>query len=127
MKVASYLVIPEAGNPHGYFLINREKNLKLYVKKVFEDDRRTAYYYRFTHLDAQGRQVSPAAYADYALNKGLGRADNEQAARWFLTQYFSFRELHYAFASILGSAPGSYYPVLCRKVLQHSDFELNWE
>ena len=126
MKTAPYLVIPEAGNPHGYFLINQEKGLKLYVKKVFEDQNRTSFKYHFSYLDSNGHKVCRADYRAFAYRKNITEMDHISAATWFLTKYFSYRELHYCFPEGNGAAVSGNYPVLGRYLHQNM-FELSWD
>ena len=148
MEDQPFIVIPEWGNPLGYFLLERTRGLRWYVEKVFQRPGKAAYHYCFTHLNGQGKALGEAAYPGFALNNNISRADNERAARWFLTSYFSFRELHYVFASVPGLGLPDHYPVLGRygqvksllpqkqagekqppqkPVLQPQDFELSWE
>jgi hypothetical protein len=114
MKNAKYLVIPEAGNPHGYFLINREKDLKLYVKKAFKDEAETAFHYQFFYIDSKGHTVSKAAYKSFSYRKGITETDNKDAATWFLTNFFSYRHLYYNFPECSSSKVSGHYPVLGR-------------
>lgn len=134
MKNQHYRVVPERANPLGYFLLHTEKGIRWYITKVFQDGRRAAYHYQFALLGPQGKPVSEAAYPAFARSKGLTPALGAQAAAWFLTRYFSFRELHYSFTSVSSPCQGGYYPVLGRydcasgKVsLQKQDFELSWD
>jgi len=126
MENPKYLVIPEAGNPHGYFLIDREKGLKLYVKKAFKDEAKTAFSYHFFYIDSKGHNVSKAGYHVFAYKKRISPADNTRAAIWFLTQYFSYRHLYYCFPECSSSCINGYYPVLGRQ-LPKSVFELQWD
>jgi hypothetical protein len=126
MKSAKYLVIVGAGNPHGYFLIDREKNLKLYVKKAFKDETQTAFNYRFFYIDSKGQTVRKAAYKAFSYRKSITETDNKDAATWFLTKFFSYRELHYCFPEYSSSGVNSHYPVLGRHFPKNM-FELLWE
>lgn len=126
MKYAPYIVVPQAGNPHGYFLTSREKNLKLYVKKVFEDQTQSTFNYHFFYLDARGHTVSKADYKTFSYKKSLTEADHTRAATWFLTSYFSYRHLYYCFPECSSSRINGYYPVLGRQ-LPKNVFELQWD
>lgn len=139
MNAPEYQVVPESANPLGYLLIHPEKGIRWHITKVFRDQDRTAYHYRFAPLNAHGKAVSEAAYPAFARSKGLTLAANEHAAAWFLTRYFSFRELHYHFPLAGCPSRGGYYPVLGRydaaknlqpiqkPLMQKQDFELSWE
>lgn len=126
MKTARFLVIPEAGNPHGYFLVNLEKGLRLYVKKVFQDDTLATFNYQFFYLDSKGHIVGKEGYEIFAGLKGVTQTDNRMAANLFLTKYFSYRELHYCFPQYSSSMIRGYYPVLGRH-LHKNVFELQWD
>ena len=126
MKNAPYLVVPQAGDPHGYFLINWKKGLKLYVKKVFENQAQTAFNYQFFYLDSKGRAVRRADHKAFSYKKNVTRMDITSAATWFLTRYFSYRELHYSFPEYDRSRTGGHYPVLGRHPSKNI-FELVWD
>ncbi|RYE02748.1 MAG: hypothetical protein EOP44_06905 [Sphingobacteriaceae bacterium] len=126
MKVAQYLVIPEAGNPHGYFLVDREKSLRLHVKKVFEDNTQATFNYQFFYLDSRGHTVRKTNYKAFSYKNNISEADHTRIAIWFLTGYFSYRELHYCFPEYGGSAISGYYPVFGRHPARNV-FELQWD
>ena len=126
MKDAPYIVVPQAGNPHGYFLVDREKNVKLYVKKVFEDNAQATFNYHFFYLDARGHMVRKADYKAFSYKKNIIETDLARVATWFLTQYFSYQELHYCFPECSSSRINGYYPVLGRH-LSRNVFELQWD
>lgn len=125
MRASPYVVSPEAGKPFVYNLQCQEKGFKLRVIKTFQDEQEASYHFSFAHLNDQGRIVQQDDYKAFAKNKGITRPDHIRAAFWFLTQYFSYKELNYVFTGD-NFTVGSYYPVL-GKHLKMGVFDLRWD
>jgi len=126
MKTSSYFVSPAPGNPFVYDLQCKEKGFRLRVIKTFQDELENTYNFSFAHLNDEGKMVHEEDYKAFAKNKGIARTDNIRAADWFLTQYFSYKELNYAFAGDNNFTVGSYYQVL-GKHLKRWEFDLRWD
>lgn len=126
MEYLKHLVTPEPASPFVYYLECKEKNYKFCVVKMFENDFEAHYNYDFRHLDDAGNEIGTKGYKAFAGAKGITRADNMRAALWFLTKYFSFRELNYEISADGNFKKGGYYPVLGRH-FERFAFDLNWE
>lgn len=125
MENLKYLVTPETASHFVYYLECLEKKYKFCVVKMFENDSRAHYNYDFSHLDDAGRELDIEGYKAFARDKGITRADNLRAVRWFLTEYFSFRELNYVMSTDGNFRQGSYYQLL-GKHFQRFEFDLSW-
>lgn len=124
MENPIFLVIPVPGDPFAFYLDSQEKDFRLYVTKMFEDPRESTYNYEFIHLDETNNTIFKDNYPAFAAGKGITRADNIRAARWFLTCYFNFRELNYTFPFDANFKVGGFYQIAGREHLKKWVFEL---
>ena len=125
MENLNFLVIPVPGDPFAYYLDCVEKDFRLYVMKTFEDAREASYNYEFLHLDEENNMLFKDELKAFIERKGITRADNMRAAIWFLSSYFSFRELNYEFPLDKSFKVGSYYQIAGREHLKKWVFQLN--
>lgn len=124
MENPQFSVTPVPGEPFAYYLDCEEKDFRLYVTKMFEDEREATYNYEFHHLDEENNTLFKDDYVAFAKRKGITRADNMRAAIWFLTEYLSFKELNYAFPFDKFFQVGGYYQIAGREHLTKWVFPL---